>query len=73
MSNIAVGGFPGGSDVKESTCNARDPDLIPESGITTGGENGNPLHFYCLENPMDRGVWQATAHGVTKSRTQLSN
>ena len=73
MSNIAVGGFPGGSDVKESAGSAGVPDLIPESGITPGGENGNPRHFYCLENPMNRGVWQATVHGVTKSRTKLSN
>ena len=73
VSNIAVGGFPGGSDVKESACSAGDPDLIPESGITPRGENGNPLHFYCLENPMDRGVWQTIVHGVTKSRTKLSN
>ena len=35
--------------------------------------NGNPLQYSCLENPMDRGAWQATVHGVAKSRTQLSN
>ena len=38
-----------------------------------GGGNGNPLQYSCLENPMDRGAWQATVHGVSKSWTQLSN
>ena len=37
-----------------------------------GEGNGNPLHYFCLENPMDRGAWQATAHGVAKSQTRLS-
>ena len=39
----------------------------------TGEGNGTPLRYSCLENPMDRGAWQATAHGVTKSQTRLSN
>ena len=39
----------------------------PEEG------NGNPLQYSCLENPMDRGAWQVTVHGVVKNRTQLSN
>ena len=37
------------------------------------GGHGNPLQYYCLENPMDRGAWWATVHGVAKSQTRLSN
>ena len=68
--------WTGGSDgkkKKKSACNAEDPDLIPGSGRSPGGENGNPLQCSCLENPMDRGAWQSMAQGVTKSWTQLSN
>ena len=67
--------FPGGSAVKNAPINARDTGdvgSIPESGISPGEGNGNPLQYSCLENPMDRGAWQAAAHGVEKSRTQLS-
>ena len=46
-------------------------DLIPGLGISPGGRNGNPLQYSCLENPMDRGAWRSTIHGVTKSRTRL--
>ena len=42
---------------------------IPGSGRSPGGGHGNPVRYSCLENPMDRGVWQATVHGVTKSWT----
>ena len=49
----------------------RDMGLIPGSGRSPGGGNDNPLQYSCLENPMDRGVWQATVHRVTKSQTQL--
>ena len=49
--------FPGGSDGKASVYNAEDPGLIPGSGISPGEGNGNPLQYYCLENPMDRGDW----------------
>ena len=63
-------GFPGGSDDKES---AGDSGSIPGSGRSPGGGNGNPLQYSCLENPMDRGVWWATVHGVEKSQTRLSN
>ena len=52
-------GFPGGSDSKESACNARDPGLIPGSRISPGEGNGNPLQYSCLENSMDRRAWQA--------------
>ena len=58
---------PNGSVGKESTCNAGDAGLIPKSGRFPGGWPGNPLQFSCLENPMDRGGWWATVHGVTKS------
>ena len=63
----ARGSFPGGSDGKESACNAGDPDLIPGSGRSPGEGNGNPLQYSCLENPMDKEAWQATVHGVAKN------
>ena len=50
------GGFPGGSDDKASACNAGDLGLIPGWGRSPGEGNGNPLEYYCLENPMDRGA-----------------
>ena len=66
-------GFPSGSEVKTSACNVGDPGSIPESGRSAGEGNGNPLQYSCLENPMDKGAWWATIHGVTKSRTRLSD
>ena len=66
-------GFPGGSEVKVSASNAGDSGLIPGSGRSPGEGNGNPLQYSCLENPMDGGAWWATVHGVTKSRTRLSD
>ena len=57
-------GFPGGSDGKASACNAGDLCSIPGLGRSPGEGNGNPLQHSCLENPMDRGAWQATVHGV---------
>ena len=65
-------GFPGSSDGKESACNAGDLGLIPGLGRSPGGGHGNPLQYSCLENPMDRGAWQATDHEVPKSQTQLT-
>ena len=62
-------GFPGGSDGKESACKSGDLGLIPGLGRSPGEENGNPLQYSCLESPMDRGAWRATAHGVAKSHT----
>ena len=59
--------------VKSLPANARDPALIPESGRSPGGGNGYPLQYSCLENPMDRGAWWATVHGILKNWTQLSN
>ena len=58
---------------KESTCNAGDLALIPGLEWSPGEGNGNPLQYSCLENPMDRGAWQATVHGVSMSQTQLSD
>ena len=81
--------FPGGSVVKNPSAmqemqETRVQSLGQEGGgngipwkeeemATPGGGNGNPLQYSCLENPMDRGAWQATVHRVTKSRTPLSD
>ena len=59
-------GFPHSSVGKESACSAGDLGSIPGSGRSPGEGNGNPLQYSCLENPMDRGVWQATTHGVAR-------
>ena len=66
-------GFPGGSDGKASVYDAGDPGSIPGSGRSAGEGNGNPLQYYCLENPMNRRAWWVTVHGVAKSRTGLSD
>ena len=58
---------------KESAQNAGDLGLIPGLGRSPGGGNSNPLQYSCLENLMDGGAWRATVHGVSKSRTQLSD
>ena len=65
--------FSGGSDGKASAYNAGDLGSILGSGRSPGEENGNPLQYSCLGNPMDRGAWWATVHGVAKSRTRLSD
>ena len=65
--------FPGGSDGKASAYSAGDLGLMPGSGRSSGEGNDNPLQYSCLENPMDRGAWRATGHGVAKSQTRLSN
>ena len=62
-------GFPGGSGCKEFACNAGDLGSIPGLRRSPGGGPDNPLQYSCLENPMDRGAWRATVHGVTKSWT----
>ena len=62
-------GFPGGSDGKESACNAADAGLILGSGRSPREGNGNLLQYSCLGNPIDRGAWQATVHGAAKSWT----
>ena len=66
-------GFPGGSEVKASACNAGDLGSIPGLGRSPGEGNGNPLQYSCLENSMDRGAWWAIVHGLAKSRTRLSD
>ena len=66
-------GFSGGSMVKNLPANVEDVGLIPGSGRSPGEGNGNPLHYSCLENSMDRGAWWSTVHGVTKTGTRLSN
>ena len=58
--------FSGGSDGKESACSAGDLGSIPGLGRSPGEGNGNPLQYSCLENPMDRGAWWATVHGVAR-------
>ena len=67
LSGISERGSPGGSDGKESACNAGDPGLIPGSRRSPGEGNGNPLQYSCLGNPMDREAWWTSVHG------QLSN
>ena len=64
-------GSLGGSDSKESACNAGDPGSIPGSGRSPGERNGYPLQYPCLENPMDREAWLVTVHSVTESQTRL--
>ena len=59
--------------VKNPLANSGDRGSIPGSGRSPGEENGNPLQYSFLENPMDRGAWRATVHGVKKSWTQLRN
>ena len=53
-------GVPGGSVAKNLSANAGDAGLVPGSGRSPGGGNGNPLQYSCLENPVDRGAWRAT-------------
>ena len=64
---------PGVSVVKDLPANAGDVGSIAESGRSLAGGSSNPLQYACLENPMDRGDWQASVYGVTKSQTQLSD
>ena len=64
-------GFPGGTRGKEPACHAGDSCSIPGLGRSPGAGTGNPLLHSFLENPMDRGAWQATVHRVTKSQTRL--
>ena len=70
-----VHGLPGDLVVNSPPANAgdsRDAGLIPGLGRSPGERNSNPLQYSCLENPMDRGAWWATVHGVSKSQTRLS-
>ena len=59
--------------VKNLLANAGDVGLIPGLGRSSEGGNGNRLQYFYRENPMDRGFWRATVHGIAKSWTQLSN
>ena len=63
----AILGFLGGSEGKTSACNVGDLGSIPRPGRSPGEGNSNPLQCSCLENPMDRGAWWATVHGVAES------
>ena len=66
---IALTSHAVGSNRKVSVYNEGDPGSIPGWGRSPGERNSNPLQYSCLENPMDRGAWQAMGHGVAKSRT----
>ena len=68
---FGVGIFPGGSDGKESACNAEDLGSITGLGRSPGGGHGNPLQYSCLENGQI--AWQATVHGISKNQTRLSD
>ena len=59
-------GFPGGSVVKNPPAYAGDTGSIPGLGRSLGEGNDNPLQYSCMENPMDRGVWQSMVHGVAE-------
>ena len=65
-------GFPHSLVSIESACNAGDLGSIPGLGRSPGEGNGNPVQYSCLENPMDRGAWQATVHGVARVRHDLA-
>ena len=64
---LGVLGFPGGSDDKDSACNAGDMGSIPGLGRSPGEGNGYPLQYFCLGNPTDRGAWEFIVYGITKS------
>ena len=66
------GAFPGSRAAKNPPANAQDMGLIPGPGRSPRGRNGNPLQYFCWENPMDRGAYWPAVHGVEKSQTQLS-
>ena len=69
-SSVRPQDFHGGSDGKESAYKVGDLGSIPGSGRSPGGGHGNLFQYSCLENPMDRGAWKATDHGVAKSQTR---
>ena len=72
-SSVSVWNFPGGSDGKASTYNVEELGSIPGLRRSSGEENSNPPQYSCLESPMDWRPWQATVHGVAKSRTWLTS
>jgi len=65
-------GFPVAKNLPANARDVRDAGLIPGSGESSRVGNGNPLQYSCLENPMDRGSWQAIVHGVAKSQARRS-
>ena len=65
-------GFPGGSVLNDLPAKAGDAGSIPGLGRYPARGHGNPLQYFCLGNPMDRGAWWATVHGVAKSQIRLS-
>ena len=65
--SLCICGLPGGSVIKNLPANTGDISSISGSQRSLGEGNGNPLQYSCLENPMDRGAWRATVHGVPKS------
>ena len=69
MYNWASQGAPVTQNLPANAGDARDVGSIPGLGRSPGGRPGNPLHYSCLENPMDRGAWWATVHSVAKSQT----
>ena len=73
VENSSTSRFPGGAEGKESACDSGAPGSVPGWERSPGGGNGNPLQYSSLENSTDRGAWLATVHGVTKSRTRLSD
>ena len=68
---LAIWGFPGGSDSKQSACNAGDPGSVLELRRSPGEGHGYPLQHSCLENPRDRGAWRAAAHRGAEGQTRL--
>ena len=74
VNKIHISSFPGGASSKKkkspaSVGDIRDAGSVPGLGRSHGVGNGNPLQYFCLRNPMDRGIWQATVHGVTENWT----
>ena len=69
---LCLSGFPCSSVSKESACTAEDAGSIPGLGRYPGEGNGNPVKCSCLENPMDRGTWRTTVHGVARVRHSLA-
>ena len=67
-----LSGFPGSSEVKASAWNVGDPGSISGSKRSPGEGHGNSLQYSCLKNPMDRGAWWATDHGVTRVGPDLA-
>ena len=69
--NEFIGGFPAGSNGKESACKAGDAGSVPALGGSPGEAHGDSLQYSCLENPVDRGAWWAIVHRFAKSGTRL--